>query len=293
MKLKHQILAALACLIWSSAMVFIKIGLKEMPPFLFSGMRFMLAGILLMPFLKYSRENIEALKKNKLMILGVSFFQTGFLYGTMFIAMQYVRGAQAAIIIGSSPIIYALAAHFLQKNDKMTLKKSLIISIGILGIVIVSLSTKPWMSEGGMEEFLGMLLLLFGTISSSLANVSVSNNSRAVPPLLLNAVQMFLGGCMLICVGLFFEPLPSVFPSNRFLFSLFALSAISAIGFSIWFYLLGFVKVSMLNTWKFIIPVGGAIFSWTFLKEESPDIYALCGILFICISIIFYQKKIK
>jgi drug/metabolite transporter (DMT)-like permease len=289
MNFKHQVLAITACLLWSSAMTFIKIGQKEMTPFLFSGIRFIIAGLMLAPFLTYRKETWTTILKHKKRILQVSFLQTIFLYGTMFIAMEYVRGAQASIIIGSAPIVNALAAHFLQKDDKLSLMKALIISIGIIGIVIISLATKPW-DPGGLGEFLGLLLLLVGTVSSSLANVTVSNAKKSVPPMLLNSIQVFIGGIVLLSAGIVFEPIPAL-PSLSFWGCLFALSFISAAGFSIWFYLLGYVKVSKLNTWKFLIPVSGSVISWVFLQNESPDAPAIIGIILICVSIIFSQKK--
>lgn len=291
MNLKHQLLAIFACLLWSSAMTFIKVGQKEMTPFMFSGIRFIIAGLMLAPFLKYKRDTWATLFQYKKTIIQVSFFQIIFLYGTMFFAMQYVRGAQAAIIIGSSPIIYALCAHFMQKDDRMTLTKTLIISIGIIGIVIISIASKPW-EEDGLKEFMGLLLLIIGTISSAIANVSVSNTKKAIHPMLLNSTQMFFGGIVLLFTGFVFEPLPKL-PSINFWGCVLALSFISAAGFSIWFYLLGYVKVSKLNTWKFLIPVSGSIISWIFLKNESPDIPALIGIILICISIVFSQKKFE
>lgn len=291
MKFKHQALAVLACLLWSSAMTFIKVGQQEMTPFMFSGIRFIIAGLMLAPFLRYRKETWQTVIKYKKTILQVSFFQIILLYGTMFIAMQYVRGAQGAIIIGSAPIINAIAAHFLQKDDKMTLVKTLIISIGIIGIIIISISTKPWEPDG-FSELMGLLLLMAGTISSAVANVSVSNTKKAVPPLLLNSTQMFIGGIILLLAGFIFEPVPAL-PSLSFWWCLLALSFISAAGFSIWFYLLGYVKVSQLNTWKFLIPVSGSVISWIFLKNESPDLPAVIGIILICISIIFSQRKFK
>jgi drug/metabolite transporter (DMT)-like permease len=62
----------------------------------------------------------------------------------------------------------------------------------------------------------------------------------------------------------------------------------SAAAFSIWFTLLKRpnVKVSVINIWKFIIPVFGTILSWVLLPDESPDFIAILGMVIIGISII-------
>ena len=108
--LKTNTLAALACTIWATAFVCVKITLEYMPPLSVAGIRFVLAGVLLLPLCK----GIAGLKKlwsqQSNLIYKVSFYQTILLYGSFFLAMPYVRGAQAAIIIGSSPLTSAVAA---------------------------------------------------------------------------------------------------------------------------------------------------------------------------------------
>ncbi|MCK5843843.1 MAG: EamA family transporter [Victivallales bacterium] len=290
MKFKHQILAVSACLLWSSAFVLVKFGLEEMPPFLLGGARFILAGLMLLPFLHPNASTIREIRENLKLILKTSLFQTIILYGLFFVSLQYVRGAQASIIIGSSPIVSAIVAHIMQKNDKLTVAGTLSILLGVLGVTIIVISSKPW-QPGGTAEFIGILLLLLGSISSAVANVFVSDSDRTISPILLNSSQMFIGGVALAATGLVFETIPTVPPPTIFWWGLAGLAFISAAGFSIWFHLLGHVKVSKLNTWKFLIPVGGSILSWCFLPGEHPDVASVSGIVLICSAIVLCQRR--
>ena len=290
MKLQDQILAIAACLLWSCAFVLVKFGLEDMPPFLLGGTRFILAGSMLLPFVRFGAPAIREIRGNKGLILKTSLFQTVVLYGLFFVSMQYVRGAQASIIIGSSPIVSAIVAHMMQKNDKLTVAGTLSILLGIFGVIIIALSSKPWQA-GGIPEFIGILLLLLGSISSAVANVFVSDSDRTISPLLLNSTQMFIGGVALAAIGVAIEPLPTSLPPTVFWWGLAGLAFISAAGFSIWFHLLGHVKVSKLNTWKFLIPVGGSILSWCFLPGEHPDVASVSGIVLICSAIVLCQRR--
>ena len=292
MKLKHQILAISACIIWSAAFLLVKIGLRYMPPFLLSGSRFIIAGLMIFPFLYPYKKTFTEIAKNKLLIFKTSLFQTIILYGLFFVAMQYVRGAQASIIIGSSPIISAIVAHIMQKNDKLTLTRFFSFLIGVVGVIVTTLSSKPW-GPGGKGEFIGILLLLAGSVSSSIANVFVYENQKKLSPMILNSSQMFFGGIVLLCISLIIEPIPAEIPPMNFWWGLIGLAFISAAGFSIWFYLLGYEKVSNLNTWKFLIPVGGSILSWLFLSNESPDVYGITGIILVCSAILLCKKNQK
>jgi drug/metabolite transporter (DMT)-like permease len=70
--------------------------------------------------------------------------------------------------------------------------------------------------------------------------------------------------------------------------SLAWLSAMSATAFSIWFILLRRpgIKVSVLNIWKFLIPVFGAMLSWIILPGEKPEVIAVTGMILIALSLI-------
>jgi len=289
MKLKNQILAVTACIIWSAAFLLVKKCLREMPPFLLSGERFIMAALMLAPFLIPFTVSFQAIKKNFKLILKTALFQTVILYGLFFVAMQYVRGAQASVIIGSSPVISALVAHIMQKNDKLNTRRFLSFLLGFLGVTVTVLSSKPW-SSNASGEFWGIILLLAGSVSSSIANVFVSNSQKSLSPMVLNFSQMLFGGIILLIIGCFLEPIPQQMPDLSYFQNLIGLAFISAAGFSIWFYLLGYEKVSTLNSWKFLIPVGGSLLSWTFLPDEYPDAAGITGIILVCSAVLLCNK---
>ena len=293
MRLQDTLWAVAASLIWSSAFVLVKFGLNDMPPFLFGGSRFILAGLMLLPFINSPYRAFCEIRRNLRLVVFTSLFQTVLLYGLFFVAMQYVRGAQASIIIGSSPVVSAIVAHFMQKNDKMTVRTTLSMLLGVVGVAVITLSSKPWSGNGSIAEFAGILLLLIGSVSSAVANVLVSNSRGAVNPITLNSIQMSAGGVILLLTGLLSEKVPAFPLPSGFWWVLAGLAFISAAGFSIWFHLLKHVKVSKLNTWKFLIPVGGSILSWCFLPDESPDITSVTGIILVCSAIFLCQRPEK
>jgi len=76
-------------------------------------------------------------------------------------------------------------------------------------------------------------------------------------------------------------------PSEYWL-SLGWLAMVSAFAITIWFGLLQRpgVKVSNLNTWKFIIPIFGAFLSWMILPGENPDTISIIGMIVIAFSLL-------
>ncbi len=286
----YSVLAVSACLLWSTAFVGIKIGLQYTTPLQFAGLRFFVSGILLLPMLKAHSSIFSSIKNNFLLILKVSAFQTFILYALFYMGVDMIDGSLAAIIIGSQPLFAALVAHFMMSNDKMTLPKTLTISSGIGGIVLIALP-KGIDGPNGWTELFGIFLLVLANIASGIGNVFVSKKRGTISPLLLNSSQMILGGLILFIVSLFTEPFVGFsFPSDYYI-ALLWLSFISAAAFSIWFFLLQKpgIKVSDLNIYKFIIPVFGASLSWLILPGESPNLISIAGMLIIGISVVLYS----
>ena len=138
----------------------------------------------------------------------------------------------------------------------MTFLKTISILIGVAGIAVITLGrTKVEMK--GEYELLGIGLLLLNNIVAGYANVLVSKSPGNISPLVLSSSSLIIGGFLLLIVSIPLEGVtPGPFPPVYFA-ALGWLSFLSAAAISIWFSLLKRpgVKVSILNVWKFLIPV--------------------------------------
>ncbi|MBK3517225.1 DMT family transporter [Carboxylicivirga marina] len=288
--IKNTVLAIIACLLWSTAFVGIKIGLEYTTPIQFAGLRFFFSGLLLLPLVKSITKYITAIKQNLWLVIKVSASQTFVLYALFYWGVDLIDGALAAIIIGSQPLFAALTAHVMMSNDKMSLRKTLIISSGISGIILIAIP-KGISGPDSWNELLGIALLVVANIASGVGNVFVSKNRNTISPIVLNSIQMIIGGALLFLFSLFTEPFNGfAFPTEYYL-ALSWLSFLSATAFTLWFFLLQKpgIKVSDLNIYKFIIPVFGATLSWVILPNESPDIISIAGMVIIGASVVLYS----
>ena len=250
----------------------------------------MISGLLLLPFCGKFPVYLRSVARNWKIVLGVSFLQTSFVYALFYTGMTMVPGAIAAIVIGSGPLISAVAAHYMMPDDELSVGKTLSLFLGLLGIILIAVTRQPW-SSGGLLEFSGILILLISSISSNLGNIFVARDGQKINPLILNSAQIFLGGLTLLLISLPIEGAPRLRQPLEFYLALIWLALLSAVAFSIWFTLLKKpdVKVSELNLWKFIIPVFGAILSWMILPDESPELFAVIGMLFVAGSILAFH----
>ena len=283
-------MAILACLLWSSAFITAKYALEHQTPLTLAGMRFILAGLIQIPLCGSLLAPFRMIRREFSTVLLVSLFHTIYLYGTFFIGMQWVRGAEAAIMIGVGPLASVLMAHLLMHDDKMQRRTLVGIGFGLGGILLISLTAKPW-NPVGLKEFFGLMLLLSGAVVSAIGNIVVAKRKGGLNPIQLNSAQMLIGGPVLLLIALPFEGTPNLALPLAFYGQLLWLATISATAFAIWFHLLSKVKVSKLNLWKFIIPLSGAALSWIFIPVESPTLPALGGMALIITGLVIGQRN--
>lgn len=292
-------LAILACWLWSTAFAGVKVGLEYQTPFQFAGIRFFISGVLIFLYFGKPLEYFRELIKNWKFIVLLSLVQIFAQYALFYSGLNLVPSALGAMIIGSSPLFIAIVAHFSFHNDKMTPLKTGSILIGVVGIAIITLGRTKVQIKGERELF-GIGLLLLNNLVSGYSNVIISKKSGGISPVVLSSTSLIIGGLLLFLVSIPKEGLNlGPFPPNYY-YSLAWLSFLSAAAITIWYSLLKRpgVKVSLLNVWKFLIPVSGAALSWILLENEKPDVPSLAGMAVIALSLLLLnyanrrQKKL-
>lgn len=280
-------LAIVATWLWSTAFAGVKIGLEYHTPLQFAGIRFFISGILILLINGKLQRFYQEIKANFRLVLWVSLIQIFVQYALFYSGLDLVPGALGAMIIGSSPLFIAIVAHFAFHNDKMTPMKTVSILIGVAGIAIITLGRTKVEMRGELE-FLGIGLLLANNLVAGYANVLVAKSPKEISPLVLSSSTLMIGGFLLTLVsipveGIHLGPFPA-----KYYAALGWLSFLSAAAISIWYVLLKRpdVKVSVLNVWKFLIPVSGAILSWIILENEKPDWVSVSGMIVIAFSLI-------
>ena len=286
--LNTTFLAIIACFLWSTAFVGVKYGLQFSTPLQFAGIRFFISGLMILPFVSGGvKSYFSYVRTNIRIVIVISILQTFLQYSMFYLGISLVPAALGAIVIGSGPLFIAMIAHVLMHDDHMSLKKLWIFLLGVSGIVIVSAGRNNF-SLTGEVKLTGIIFLLVTIIISGIANVVVSKDKKNVPPLILSSSSMIIGGAALFLFSVPVEGLDLKPKPGDYYLALAWLSFLSAAAVSIWFVLLKRkgVKVSVLNFWKFIIPVSGAILSWLILPNEKPNYVAFIGMGIVAVAVV-------
>ena len=283
--------AIIACLLWSTAYAGIKIGLQYDSPFHFAGVRFIISGLLILPFTVRPAVYIQQVKEHWRVIAWVTVLQFLINYSLFYQGLNLVPGALGAVVYGAQPLIIAIVAAIINKDDKLTRKKIVTIILGISGVIFISIGRQAFKLGTGLE-LLGIAMIMVGNIATAGSNVVISLKSKNLNPFVLSSASLFTGGLILYLISIPVEGNPKgPFPGEYWV-ALFWLSFMAASAFSIWFKLLQRpgVKVSELNLWKFITPCSGAILSWMLIPDEHPEWLTISGMIIITASLIMFYK---
>ena len=248
---------------------------------------------MILPFTVRPKEFVKMVRENRNVVIIVTGLQTLMNYMLFYIGMDLVPGALGAVIVGSQPLVTAVVAAVMHREDKLTRAKVITIIFGISGVILISAGRQA-LKMGTAIEFLGVILILIANIATATSNVVVSLKSKGMNPFVLSSVTLGTGGLIIYLLSLAVEGTAHPVKPTEYWIDLVWLSFMSAFAFSVWFKLLQRpgVKVSELNLWKFLIPVVGAILSWLMVPGEGPEWLTITGMIIITGSlIVFYVSN--
>ena len=281
------LLAALCCLLWGSAYPAIKNGYAmlaiapdDIPgKMLFAGYRFVLAGLLLLPPLLFTRG--DALRLNwsragELTVLGLT--QTAIQYVFFYVGLAYTTGVKGSILNATQTFFSVLLAHFIYRNDRLNVRRSLGCLIGFVGVMVVNF--KP-----GQFDFqftlLGEGFVVIAAFLLSACMIYGRRISQKMDSIVMTGYQLSIGGAALIVAGYAWGGELGTFDWKSSALMLY-LALLSSAAFALWAILLKFNRVGMVSIFNFLIPVFGAVLSALFLGETILEWKNVLALVLVC-----------
>ena len=294
------LLAMLCCFLWGSATPAIKIGYTmfgiensdTMSIILFAGVRFFLAGVLVIIFQSIMAGRFIKPEKAALpSIVKLSLAQTIIQYFLFYVGLAHTSGVTGTILSGASGFFAILIAAFIFRYEKLTLPKIIGCIMGFCGLVIMNIS----FSGGTVFRFtlIGEGLVLLSTISYAFSTILVQKYSSRFRVVMLSGYQFLLGGFVMIIVGLVLGGRISL-PGNFSAYVLLLYMAlISAVAYSVWGILLKYNPVSRVTIFNFLTPLFGVLLSAIFLGEvdQALQLNKLLALILVCVGIYVVNRK--
>jgi drug/metabolite transporter (DMT)-like permease len=270
--------------------VIIKIGLAEIPPLTFAGLRYTIAFICLLPF-AFTKTNstvIRNLEKKdwfNLVLLGFLFY--AFTQGTQFIGLSLLPAVTVSLWLNFTPLIVAIMAIFLI-NEYPTKLQWLGVVLFILGIFTYFFPVA--LSE---NQELGLIVMTIGVLANSASAVLGRNINRAarINPIVVTIISMGIGSIILLVVGIILQGLPPISFQN-FLYLLWLAVINTAFAFTIWNFTLRTLSAMESSIINGTMLIQIAVLAWIFLGE-AITLQEGTGMLIAALGAILVQLKFK
>lgn len=283
-----KILLAFAIIyfVWGSTFLAIRVGVREVPPFLLAGMRFLAAGGVLYAVMRArgtpspaAREWISAAS------LAVLIFVLN--YGLVFWAEQRVPSGITAVMMATIPLFMALSEIVFLRTQRLTPRLTVSLLVGIAGVgVLVSHSSR--FGESAIDTR-GAIALLVGALSWSLASALSRKVRLSDSKPMSSAAQMLAGGVLLTLtagiLGEFRDFHPQVVSRGAWLALLYLIVAGSIIAFTAYVWLLHYESPTKVGTYAYVNPVV-AVALGHFLGGEAVGLRSILGTLLVLVSVV-------
>jgi len=284
---------SMLCLIWGTTWLAIKIGLEGVPPFLGVGLRFLIAGsIILVIAIVRNRKLIYSKELLRIsLIIGILLFT--FSYGAVYWAEQYISSGLASVLFATMPLFVALFARFILKNELLNPTRLLGMFIGIGGTGLIFSET---VGISNINEIRGLIVTLISPITAAIAIVLTKKHIHKHDPFFLNGWSMLLGGLVTLSIHFAYGSSYPIVWNTASVGALFYLTLVgSAHAFGIYFWMLQHTEATTVSFVTVISPVI-AVFIGAIVLSESLTGLQIVGSILVLSGVLLSEvvsKKIK
>ncbi len=278
--------------LWGSTYLFIHFMTENMPPLYMAGCRLLTAGLILYPFARLTgharptRQQWFAAGLIGVLLLSVA-------NGGMTMAIQYVPTGVAALLAGMLPL-FIMVLNWLSFSKVKPTKLALAgLAVGMVGI---GLLVKPGGFQAtSSESWLGIVIIMFCNLSWATGTL-LSGHMKLPAQIISSAVQMLVGGGVLLVVSLLFEPV-SLFsishaPDKAIGALIYLIIFGSLIGFSSFAWLARNAPPQLLSTYAYVNPVVAMLLGWAFAGEALTGQSLLSALIIVAgVLLITLGKK--
>jgi drug/metabolite transporter (DMT)-like permease len=283
-RLKIYLAYIAICTIWGSTWLVIKIGLETMTPLLSSGLRFILAGVVLLSIIQYKKITIPWDRKTVGFLAMVALTSFSVPFALVYWGQQTVASGVTSILFAVFPFCVAIMSTLFLPNEKMNAAKIAGIVIGFSGIVVIFSDDLNIGTSN--EQIFGMLAIVSSALIQAFSAVMIKKHGHSLSPFIVTFLPMSLAGILLVSGSLVLEDLTTVEFTPTAIFSIIFLALFGSVAtFVSYFWLLKRVEVVLLSLTSFVTPVIAVFLGVVILNEHlSSQLFAgsalvLCGIL--------------
>lgn len=273
---------ALIYLSWGTTYLAIRKGVETLPPCLFGGVRVLLAGLVLLGFLRLGGVSLRLSRRDFFWtaVVGLLMFVGG--NGLITLGEIYVASGVASVLVATTPLGIACAELLLPAGERLRAVGWLGLLLGLGGVLLL-LAPRVSTPESVFQDF-GPLLILGSSLAWSVGSVLLRHKRANASPLAAAAYQMVVGGGSLTVIGLLAGEAGRLTPEQLTLSAVTAFFYLlvvgSLVGFVAFNWLLRHVSAALVGTYAYVNPIVAIAVGWL-LNDEAVTGWTLGGMVVI------------
>lgn len=254
------------CVIWGTTYLVIRIGVGHLPPMLFAGIRWIIAGTIFIFFLRWRGKSLPKAKELiHLAVVGLALI--GFGNGLVVFSEQWIPSGLAALLITTVPFFMVGIESFLPKTPRLNATILTGLLMGLVGVCLIFGEDIKYLADP--NNLIGVLGLLGAVIFWSIGSLYSKYVKVDVHPLMGASVQMLIAGIMLSVIGILIGEFPRLnFEINGLLSLAYLITIGSWVGYSSYIYAIAKLPLPLISTYAYINPVIALFLGWIILDEK-------------------------
>jgi len=210
--MKARLVWLVLCGIWGSTWLFIKLGLEDLPPLTFAGIRFVISCAIIFAIIRIRGLQLPRARRDWLLLAVTGILSFGFNYGLVFWGEQHISSGLAALLQATLPAFGLVFAHFHLPSERLSWTKIGGVVLGVCGVAVVFSNQ---LAVAGRQALAGCVALILSAAFAAYSNVLVKRYGKKLNPAIMAAGQMFFGLLLLFAVGLHSKETHCVFTGPR------------------------------------------------------------------------------
>jgi len=276
---------AIIYLVWGSTFLAIRIGVREVPPFLLAALRFAAAGAILFGWTSIRRDRMPAPRQWASATLLASLIFVGD-YGLLFWAEQRVPSGIAAVMLATIPAFMAVSEIAILRTQRLTVRLALALLIGIGGVAVLA-GRSLNLGDAPIDPA-GAAALLVAAISWSVAAALSRKLPLPESKAMSSGAQMLAGGVLLgftsAALGEFHRFEPGAVSRGAWLALAYLIVFGSVVAFTAYVWLLHHESPTRVGTYAYVNPVVALAVGY-FLGGEPLGPRTVLGTLLVLVSV--------
>lgn len=255
---------AIVYFVWGSTYLAIRVGVGALPPALFAGARFVVAGILLAAYARFTGQAFPRGRAEWTTILVAALFLLVGANGLVVWGEQWVPSNQAALLAASVALWLAGLGTLGPQGEALSSRHVSGLVLGFAGVAVLL-----WPHNGlVLEHFGAQLAVLLAGLSWAAGSILVKRRQPTTPPLMSAAMQSLTAGTLLAMLGLVDgETSRWVWERDSMIALLYLIVFGSCLAYAAYVWLLHQVSPSALGTYAYVNPAVAVVLGNLLLGE--------------------------